>query len=91
MHAVIGMVSIPAGREDEATEHLKTNVLPMIKQAPGVITGYFVAPQDGKGIGFTLYDTEDNARAAVEMARNAPLPEGVSFDSIDVREVVAQL
>jgi hypothetical protein len=91
MHAVIGIVSIQAGREEEAAEDLKTNALPAIKQAPGVIAGYFVAPQDGKGMGFTLYETEDNARAAVEMARNAPLPEGVSFDSIDVREVVAQL
>ena len=90
MHAVIGIVSIQAGREDEANEHLKTKVLPAIKQSPGVITGYFTAPQDGKGMGFTLYETEDNARAAVEMARNAPMPEGVSFDSIDVREVVAQ-
>jgi hypothetical protein len=91
MYAVIGTVSIQAGREDEAAEHLKTIVVPMIKQAPGVIAGYFAAPQDGKAVGFTLYETEDNARAAVEAARNAPLPEGVSFDSIDVREVVAQL
>ena len=90
MHAVIGTVSIQAGREDEATEYLKTNVLPMVKQAPGIISGYFVAPRDGKGLGFTLYETEETARAAVEMARNS-LPDYASFDSLDVREVVAQL
>ncbi len=91
MHAVVGKVTIQAGREDEATEYLKTNVLPMVKQAPGVIAGYWVAPQDGQGLGFTLYETEEAARAALEMARNAPLPDYVSFDSIEVREVVAQL
>ena len=91
MHAVIGTVSIQSGREDEATEHLKSNVLPMIRQAPGLIAGYFVTPEEGKGMGFTLYETEDAARAAVEMARNAPLPDYVSFDRIDVREVIAQL
>jgi hypothetical protein len=91
MHAVVGKVSIEAGREDEAMEYLMNNVLPMVKQAPGIIAGYWVAPQDGKGLGLTLYESEEAATGAVEMARNAPLPEYVTFDSIEVREVVAQV
>jgi hypothetical protein len=91
MHAVMGTVSIESGREDEALGYLRDNVLPMIKQAPGVIAGYWVAPADGKGFGITLYETEEAARGASEMARNAPIPDFVKFDSIEVREVVAQV
>jgi hypothetical protein len=91
MWAVIGHVSIQTGREDESQEYLTANVLPMVKQAPGLVAGYWVAPQDGHGLGITLYETEEAARGAVEMARKAPIPDYVSFDDIEVREVIAQV
>jgi hypothetical protein len=91
MHAVVGKVSIQTGKEDESVEYLKTNVLPMVKQAPGIIAGYWVAPQDGKGLGITFYESEEAARGAAEMAKNAPFPDYVTFDSIEVREVIAQV
>jgi hypothetical protein len=91
MHAVVGKVSIQAGREDDALEFLKTNVLPMVKQAPGVLSGYWLAPQDGHGFGITFYETEEAARGAAEMAKIGPLPDYVTFDSIEVREVAAQI
>ena len=91
MHAVVGNVSIESGREDEAVAYLKENVLPMVKQAPGVIAGYWVDPRDGKGFGITLYESEEAARGAVDMARSAPMPDYVSFDSLEVREIVAQV
>jgi hypothetical protein len=91
MHAVVGRVSIESGREDEALEYLKTNVLPMVKQAPGLISGYWLAPQDGHGFGITFYESEEAARGAAEMAQKGPQPEYVSWDSIEVREVVAQV
>jgi hypothetical protein len=91
MHAVVGKVSIQTGREDEAAEYLKTNVLPMVKQAPGLISGYWLAPQDGKGFGVTFYDSEEAARGAAEMAQKAPIPDYVTFDSVEVREVIAQV
>ncbi len=64
MHAVVGKVSIQAGREDESLEFLKTNVLPMVKQAPGIIAGYWLAPQGGHGFGITLLESEEAARVA---------------------------
>jgi hypothetical protein len=91
MHAVVGKVSIQAGREDDAQEFLKTNVLPMVKQAPGVLSGYWLAPHDGHGFGITFYESEEAARGAAEMAKNGPLPDYVTFDSIEVREVTAQI
>jgi hypothetical protein len=91
MWAVVGQVSIQPGREDEGQEYLKANVLPRVKQAPGVVAGYWVAPQDGHGLGITLYESEEAARGGAEMARKGPTPDYVTFDSIDVREVIAQI
>jgi len=91
VHAVVGKVSIQAGREDESLEFLKTNVLPMVKQAPGLVAGYWLAPQGGHGFGITLFESEEAARGAAEMAQKGPRPDYVTFDSIDVQEVVAQV
>jgi hypothetical protein len=91
MYAIVGKVSIQAGREDEATEYLKTNVLPLVKQAPGIIAGYWLAQEVGHGFGITLYESEEAARAAAEMAQKTPTPDYVTWDSIEVREVIAQV
>jgi hypothetical protein len=47
MHAVVGRVSVQSGREDEAVEYLKAEVLPRVKQAPGLVGGYWLAPRTG--------------------------------------------
>jgi Protein of unknown function (DUF3240) len=91
VHAVVGKVSIQAGREDESLEFLKANVLPMVKQAPGLVAGYWLAPQGGHGFGITLFESEEAARGAAEMAQTSPRPDYVTFDSVDVQEVVAQV
>jgi hypothetical protein len=90
MYAVVGSVSITAGREEEGTEYLRANIIPMVKQAPGVVSAYWLAPQDGHGFGIILFEIEEAARAGAERARDA-IPEFVSMDSLDVREVVAQI
>ena len=90
MYAVVGEASIQAGKEDEAVEYLKANILPMVKESPGLISGYWTAPQDGKGLGVTFYETEEAARSAAEMATSAPRPEYATV-TFEVREVVAQV
>jgi ribonuclease HI len=40
---------------------------------------------------FIVFESEEAARGAAEMAKNAPRPDSVTFDSIEVREVVAQV
>jgi hypothetical protein len=90
MHAVVTQVSIQSGHEAESEEHVQSNVLPRVKQAPGHIAGYWIALQGGKGTAITIWETEEAARAAVEMAQNAPRPDAVTFDSMEVGEVFAQ-
>jgi antibiotic biosynthesis monooxygenase len=91
VYAVVSKVSIPSEHVDEALEHLKSTVVPRVKQAPGLVAGYWVRPQDGHGLSIVVFETEDAARAAADMAENAPRPDFVTFDSIEVREVAAQV
>jgi hypothetical protein len=91
MHAVVSRVRIQSGHEDESLEHLRTNVLPRVQQAPGVVAGYWLAPQDGQGFAFIVFQSEEAARAAAEMAQTAPRPDSLTFDSVDVREVIEQV
>jgi hypothetical protein len=90
MFAVVGEVSIDAGREDESIEFLKANIVPQVKQAPGILGGYWLSGQDGKGLGITLYETEEDARRAAEMAKGQPRPDYITSAHFNVREVVAQ-
>jgi hypothetical protein len=90
MHAVLVNVSMPPDRAGEGVEHLRANVVPAVKQAPGVVGGYWVsAAEDGKGRSVLLFENEESARAAADFLPNAPRPDFVRIDKVDVREVVA--
>ena len=86
MHAVIVSVSISDG--EAATEHLRNEIVPRVKQAPGFAAGYWVRIQGGdKGRGTMVFETEDAARAVAEQITQNP-GEAVTLDSVDVGEVV---
>jgi hypothetical protein len=86
MHAVIVSVTINDG--EEATQHLRNEIVPRVKQAPGFVAGYWVRIEGGdKGRGTIVFDSEDNARAVADQIQQAP-GEAVTLDSVDVGEVV---
>jgi hypothetical protein len=86
MHAVIVSVTINDG--EEATQHLRNEIVPGVKQAPGFVAGYWVRIEGGdKGRGTIVFDSEDNARAVADQIQQAP-GEAVTLDSVDVGEVV---
>jgi hypothetical protein len=86
MHAVIVSVTVHDG--EQATEYLRSEVVPRVKQAPGFVAGYWVRIEGGgKGRGTVVFESEDNARAAAAQIQQAP-GEAVTLDSVDVGEVV---
>jgi len=90
MHAIIASVTIEPGHDEEAQAQLENNVLPMVKQAPGAVSGYWMRSDDGQhGSSVVLFENEEAARAGADMIPNTPRPDFVTFDSIEVREVVA--
>src|SRR5947208_11311215 len=90
MHALVVNVSLQPGHSEEGVTELETNVVPRVKQAPGVVGGYWTSSPDGAhGTSMVLFESETAAQAGAEMARNSPRPDFVTFDNVEVCEVVA--
>jgi hypothetical protein len=87
MHAVLVKVSINDGASSE--KELKETVVPRVSTAPGFVAGYWTRSDDGSnGRSMLVFESEDAARAAAERI-SANVPQGVTFESAEVREVVA--
>jgi len=92
MHAVLVTVSIKAGHDEEAQAQLETNVVPMVKQTPGVVSAYWTRSGDGEhGFSLAVFEDEKTAQAAADNIPNVPRPDFIIFDNIEVREVVAHI
>ena len=62
----------------------------------GAKAGYWLAPQNGRGLSVVVFETEDEARAAaarIEVGK-PPMPDapaGVTVKTVEVREVIASV
>jgi hypothetical protein len=84
MYAVVAMVDITDG--EAATTALSEQVVPMVKQAPGFVGGYWVRLDEGHGMSVVVFETEEQARVgAPEAGARSP---GVTFTSVTFGEVV---
>jgi heme-degrading monooxygenase HmoA len=78
MYAVVATVDITDG--EAATKALAEQVIPMVKQAPGFVGGYWVRLDEGHGTSVVVFETEEQARAgAPEVGGGLPW---VSFTSV---------
>ena len=85
MHAVVTTVSI--SDLAPALDELREQVVPRVSAQPGFVTGHWTRAGN-TGVSMTIWESEENANAAAGIAREVA-PEGVTIDSVDVREVVA--
>jgi hypothetical protein len=86
MHAVIVSVTVNDG--EAATQNLRNEVVPRVKQAPGFVAGYWVRVGGGdKGRGTIVFESEDAARAVASQVEADPV-DAVTIDSVEVGEVV---
>jgi hypothetical protein len=88
MHAVVTKVRISDG--DAATKALREQVVPGVSQAPGFVAGYWTrSDAGGDGLSMVVFESENAARSAAERVRGGGVvPEGVTLESVEVREVV---
>lgn len=92
MYANLVTVRIDTGFDD-ALKALHEQVLPQVKQAPGLVAGYWMRPQEGnEGRSVVVFETEQQARDAAQMVQkgSSPMP-GVTVLDVETREVVAHL
>ena len=85
MHAVVVRVTINDLESSESV--LREQVVPRMSQAPGFVAGYWTRKDNG-GLSMSVWETEEAARTASELVRPMA-PEGVTVESVEVREVVA--
>jgi len=93
MHALLVSVKIDPAHSDAALERLRSQIVPTVKQTPGLVAGYWLAPASigGDLVGYStvVFDSEENARKAHEMAKSSDPGAGVQFTHFEIREVVA--
>jgi hypothetical protein len=77
---------VPEGSLEEARATLERQVVPRVKESPGFIAGYWIAPENGEGMSVIVFDTEEHAQAA---SRGLQPPPQVELINASVREVVA--
>ena len=84
MYAVV--VNVTINDRDAATDHLRSEVVPGVKQAPGFVAGYWVRV-DGKGRSMGIFESEDAARSVADRVSEM-LTDAVTLESVDVGEVI---
>ena len=85
MHAVV--VTVTVNDAEASMNRLRDDVVPQVKQMPGVVAGYWTR-KDDTGISMVVFESEDGAKAMSERVPTI-VPDEVTLESVEVREVVA--
>ena len=91
MHAVAVRVSI--NDVENAQQMLENEVVPMVKQVPGFVSGWWTRSQDGSnGMSLMVFESEEAAQGVKQRLESPEGPAGsdyVDLEGVEVREVVA--
>jgi hypothetical protein len=94
MYAVFVEVNADASQEDQARQIIQETIVPMARDA-GARAGYWLSSQGGRGVSVTVFDSEQAASRQADRLKvgEAPpgAPPGVTFRTVEVREVLASL
>ena len=88
MHAVLSTVHVDPSTADQSRATLNEQVVPMLKAAPGFVAAYWLAPVGDRSVSVVVFESEAAAAAAAPKPGPSPIA-GVTFESVEVREVVA--
>ena len=89
MHAVV--VRVRVVDVEQAQQRLESDIVPQTSRAPGFKAGYWTRSSEGgeaNGLSMLVFDSEENAREAADRLRGQ-VPETVTLESVEIREVVA--
>lgn len=59
----------PISDFEQARQALQDEVIPQVTSAPGFVSGYWLAPIDGKGLSVFVFEDEDAARGMLAMVQ----------------------
>jgi hypothetical protein len=95
MYALFLEVDADESHIEAAREFIPKSAVPMAQTA-GAKAGYWLAPQNGRGVNVLVFAAEDEARAVAARFEvgKPPMPDapgGVTVKTVEVREVIASL
>jgi hypothetical protein len=85
MYAVVVNVSITD--VEQAQLELREQVIPMVSQVPGFVSGVWMENGEGKGHSVVVLESEGAANAMAQQVRSASM--SVTLDEVSVHEVFA--
>jgi heme-degrading monooxygenase HmoA len=88
MHAAVFRVSIKD--REEAEKFLREQIVPNASKAPGFVAGHWVNIGGNQGTSMVVFESEDAAKQWSQAAQGTEPPAGVTIESVEVGEVVAQ-
>lgn len=89
MYAVVVRERGLADQINLSAHHVEANVLPRVREAPGIVSSFWMTDGAGATLNVMVFESEDAARSALEPARAAPRPPSMQVESADVYEVLA--
>ncbi|GAC1315250.1 MAG: hypothetical protein NVSMB12_10210 [Acidimicrobiales bacterium] len=87
-YAVSVKVRIVAGRYDDAMKELNDDIVPMVKGAPGLVSGTWFGDKES-GNALVVFETQEQAQQMASMVQAGP-GGAVEIESAKVYEVHAQ-
>ncbi len=92
MHARIAYSVVDPDQYETARKVLETEILPRVRQIPGVVAGYWLEPIDGKPISMVVFESKEAAEVPVPNAQPGESPaRGVTVERVEIREVIGQI
>jgi hypothetical protein len=85
MHAVV--VKVTVNEQEAADRELHEQVVPGVSKAPGFVAGYWTR-KDNTGLSMAIFESEEAANGMGERVPSI-IPDTVTLESVEVREVVA--
>jgi hypothetical protein len=81
---------------DQAVQAIQGQAIPGARQIPGLVSGYWALDRSkGKGVSFTVYDSEESLKASEEPVRQlrekAVAAAGAKVVSVETYEIVGQI
>jgi hypothetical protein len=89
MYAVVVRERGQTDQINTSGQHVEANVLPRARQAPGIVSGFWMTDMEGATLNVMVFESEEAARSALEPVRTAPRPPSMQVESADVYEVLA--
>jgi hypothetical protein len=89
MYAVVVRESGRADQINLSGRFVEANVVPRVRQAAGIVCGYWMTDMAGGTLNVMIFDSEEAARSTLDRARTSPRPPSMQVESADVYEVLA--